>query len=333
MSSNQAFFGPPVRNDWMMLCQLAQAMAQNNLAAFNAYLAAYAPVQSTVQKLKVPSPGCWTYTFSGQPTWVVCGSTDPQGAWIYQYLGRALAAGMQGPGNISAGLNALAWQMYNAIINSTAQGSTYVLLGHGVGGALAQIVTRFMLADAQNVQGCYTAGAPSIGDATFAAAIAASTYNLETSGDPVVPLDPLAATVIEGLPNPWNALANMPTVSYAGTGYTVSSTGAVTRGRGPITPAAALQLLVTGSVGNNLLATYLQWLKQGALPSDNQVANAYGYQAPWILYGLNPPSQGGGQTPAGQAQAQQTSQAIAQQICQAECSPQAALSGTVGLGS
>ncbi len=332
MSATNAFQGPASRTDWLMLMQVSAAIAAGDLASAAEYMAAYSP--------NVPAPlwnggiaaGVLSVQWDASHLWIIPGSYGSDVQWTAQFLGGPLGEFANIPGSILEALAGFATALYQTILPLTQAGPKIVLFGHGVGGAFAEIVGAMLKQKGQLVQGIYTAGAPGVGDTNFASAISSITYRLEDTTDPVVAIPPAVAQQINGLPPGFSSLANMPATVQAGNATTLDTYGNLTGGSSAITAVAALQQLVTLAAGSQSPTEYIRRLLAQTNPSDSQVAGANGYAQPWILYGQNPPSQGGGQSPAGAA-AQAAAQAqTAAQACQRGCSQQSGLSGTISVG-
>ena len=333
MSANQAFFGAPSRNDWMMLSQLTAALGKNDLTTFSAMLAAYTTPVGTVKPVTGVGPGAYGVAWPGNLVWIVIGDPDPDITWAQAGLAGPLVPAWAGPGNLLPAIENLGPAVAAQAISKFATSPAFVVLGHGQGGAVAQAVAAFLVAKGQNLQGCYVMGAPNIGDAAFVAPLSGSTYSLAAPLDPIAALDPTTATTLTGLPPAWASLTSLPACNVAASQQRLLATGAINDGFTPLTAPVAVQQLITGSAGDNALAVYLTRLKRGATGLDNQTAGAGGYASPWILYGLASPASGGGLLPFGRLQTQSTQQQLATQTCIAQCDPLNSLMYSIGAGT
>jgi hypothetical protein len=293
-------------------------------------LAAWDPSFSVVQTLAIPAPGFEVYNMSGVVL-VSFGTFDLNSAWVQKYVGGSLSLDPPATGRVNGGLlTDIATPYYN-VLNPllTTLFLPTVLIGHGIGGAMAQIVGGLLIAAGVNVQGVYSLGTPGLGNSAWLPMLATLGFRLENALDPVVALPGNPAPSFGGFPPGWNFLGGMTSAVWGGTPTTLGNTGALTSGSSPIMPLTAVQQLVTGTVGSHAALAYLSALMLPGPSSSDLLVGANGYAQPWLLWGRQAPPNTAQPTPLLTATLQQVPIEAEAQMCNQVCGPNSQLSGFI----
>src|SRR5579863_3819733 len=214
------------------------------------------------------------FVASSSYVFIVMTGTQNSTQAILQIVGSSQVAVPGIPGKVGQFHSTAASVMYAQalpIMQGMAPLSRVVLLGHSLGGAMAEIMIPLIQAAFPGVPlSCFTFGAPRTGDAVFAAAVGPNVYRVEDTSDPIPSIPP---PVWAGPGSAWPVSGPAPydLWEHPGTAITLDEQGTITDGSDPPSTLTAAFLLATGQVGSHQMTEYARRLNAKLPPEQLSV--------------------------------------------------------------
>ena len=204
--------------------------------------------------------------------------------WVFNFLGSAQTPFPPLTGKMAAWFILAAGNVQNAIIDTIAPllpTKRLILLGHSLGGAVAQILAGAISLLPNSGIGVYALGCPRVGDSVFAGSVGGKVLRCEDTDDGVVSLPPVVwAGVGSSFPIP--GIGPGATYTHAGTAKTLDEQGNLTDGSTPPPLTQVVQQLYNKSIPSHLAQEYARRLRLG-LTSSDLTPDATGYVNPGVL--------------------------------------------------
>jgi hypothetical protein len=148
-------------------------------------------------------PAFWIVHEAEGYTVVIAGTTTST-QWLSYLVNAGVVPAYAGAGNVFAPYNLIAQAIVPVLQQRITPQYRIFFTGHSAGGAIANLVAMKMQALNYRVAGCWTYGAPKVGDAAFAASYNVPGMRIVNESDPVPIMPPdftsTLSAVIPGLP-------------------------------------------------------------------------------------------------------------------------------------
>lgn len=171
--------------------------------------------------------------------------------------------------------------LMDSTIRPSLASKRLVLMGHSLGGAVAQLLGDFYRNSVGAGMTVYTLGCPRVGDPSWASsAIGGFVFRCETTDDPIVAVPPSVWGGVNTIP-PMPGPLSVVNYEHAGIAQTVDASGNLTSGSNPVPFSQVLQAFITRSAPTHYAQVYAERLRL-KLPAELTPANT-GYQSPSLF--------------------------------------------------
>jgi pimeloyl-ACP methyl ester carboxylesterase len=280
----QPFFRGFHRTDFIFLATVAQALAADDYPGLQNAFAALGPGVVSRRPGSVLIPESYLYISDTLIVLLIQG-TEGVGQWAGQILASFQVPYQFGGPNVTGFDLVAATAIYNdvdPVIRPRLVDHQLVLMGHSLGGALAQVIAYWYRIAATLGMAVLTMGAPRVGDPDFAAAVGPFVSRLEAANDPIPTIPPESWSAI-GSAFPVQGINPPQTYQHAGAAATLVQGGDIVPGQQLISLPETVAQLVTGAAPTHQTSWYLDQL---LLQSDLRFLSpgGEGYPDPAALY-------------------------------------------------
>lgn len=214
---------------------------------------------------------------------VVIPGTETWQQFVGDILGSVQASQPPIPGQVAlywGQLGQRVWGEIGAQVAAALPGRRLVLMGHSLGGAVAQVVAALAARQLGTDVRVFVLGCPRVGNPAFASSFGPSqVWRVATTDDPVAEVPPPLWGGLS-LPLPWPGPLTPVIYQHAGNGYSLADDGTLSVQGGGLPLGSVASLLVYGDASTrHSIDTYAGRLRSALAPG-NFVPGAVGYDDP-----------------------------------------------------
>lgn len=281
----------PTRLDWLFVASAAEKLFAGDLAGGERLAQAISPGKvngSPTTAYLLPTTAVATLDI-GYNLVAFAGTQNVQQVYTEIYAAFP-TLWFAGSGLVNAYFAAAATALYPRVIDGSNPALPYVLVGHSLGGALAQLVADILIDEGKTVAGVYAVGSPKVGNQTWAQNLRFPLYQLRATDDPVPSLPPDSVNPLPFTPGRWlKALKLVETAvgiglyQQAGTMQGIDPSGTFTNLTEDMGLYAITMAFATGTWRSHFSRNYQERLRPALAASEWMFAFAGGYERPWLI--------------------------------------------------